>query len=439
VATSQSLRLGLVEPVDAVAAFARRGLLQPTYRWQDVFQEEHARMFAVAGVQRLDVLQVFQDGIGEQLAAGGDLRAFAKAVKPQLVAKGFWGDVEVTDPVTKESRVTKFDDSRLQLIFDVNTRQSFAAGSWARIMRNAVRKPFLMYRTMEDERVRASHRPWDGVVLPVENQFWETHYPPNGWRCRCTVIPVNEQDLVRLGKAGIVVKRDEPAVDEIPYVNPRTGEVVPVPRGIDPGFAYNPGKSRDAALYEQALRKAADAHPIAGAVAVAQASAANPAMLAQTTARFAQYVDDVLGAASAPQPNLFYVGAVRPAAVRALQDAGMPLDSAALVVTDDAVRQALHETALDPQLYKDLPRLVATGAEALLHDTANDVLLYVMNAGDAAQDTKLVVEVAQPVAPTVGAQDPRRRPAANTIRSAAVMGVQALRDRIKYLLVWGQV
>lgn len=396
-------------------------------------------MFAVAGVQRLDVLQVFQDGIGEQLAAGGDLRAFAKAIKPQLMAKGFWGDVEVTDPLTKESRVTKFDDARLQLIFDVNTRQSFAAGTWERIVRNAVRKPFLMYRTMQDERVRASHRAWDGVVLPVESPFWETHYPPNGWRCRCTVISVNEHDLARLGKAGIQFKRDEPPVDEIPYVNPRTGEVVPVPRGIDPGFAYNPGKSRDAALYDQALRKAADAHPIAGAVAVAQASAANPAMLEQVTARFGQYVDDVLGAAATGQSNLFYVGAVRPTAVRALADAGMPLESAGLTVSDDAVRQTLRETALDPQLYKDMPRLIATKAEALLHDTANDALLYVMDAGDAAQASKLVVEVAQPVAPAAGAQDPRQRPVANTIRSAGLIGVQALRDRVRYRLVWGQV
>lgn len=46
----------------------------------------------------------------------------------------------------------------------------------------------LEYRTQEDERVRDTHRPLNGITLPHNNIFWRTFYPPNGWNCRCTVI-----------------------------------------------------------------------------------------------------------------------------------------------------------------------------------------------------------------------------------------------------------
>ena len=48
----------------------------------------------------------------------------------------------------------------------------------------------LQYRTAHDERVRASHRVLDGITLPKSHPFWQTHYPPNGWGCRCHVVQV---------------------------------------------------------------------------------------------------------------------------------------------------------------------------------------------------------------------------------------------------------
>ena len=34
-----------------------------------------------------------------------------------------------------------------------------------------------------------------------------------------------------------------PKVETYEWTNPKTGEVTDVPKGIDPGWAYNPGKS----------------------------------------------------------------------------------------------------------------------------------------------------------------------------------------------------
>ncbi|MCP1217121.1 phage minor head protein [Acetobacter orientalis] len=38
---------------------------------------------------------------------------------------------------------------------------------------------------------------WDGMILPANDPWWNTHYPPNGWQCHCTVEPVSRRDLKR--------------------------------------------------------------------------------------------------------------------------------------------------------------------------------------------------------------------------------------------------
>jgi hypothetical protein len=43
----------------------------------------------------------------------------------------------------------------------------------------------LEYQTVGDERVRAEHRAWDSITRPADDAWWQTHYPPNGWLCRC--------------------------------------------------------------------------------------------------------------------------------------------------------------------------------------------------------------------------------------------------------------
>ena len=46
-----------------------------------------------------------------------------------------------------------------------------------------------MYKTVGDDKVRQEHREIDGIVLPADDVRWNKIWPPNGWKCRCYIVP----------------------------------------------------------------------------------------------------------------------------------------------------------------------------------------------------------------------------------------------------------
>lgn len=47
--------------------------------------------------------------------------------------------------------------------------------------------PSLIYDAILDGRTRLAHLKMDGITLPLRHDFWHTHFPPNGYGCRCDV------------------------------------------------------------------------------------------------------------------------------------------------------------------------------------------------------------------------------------------------------------
>src|SRR5699024_1011605 len=77
----------------------------------------------------------------------------------------------------------------------------------------------------------------------ADDPWWHTHYPPNGWGCKCSIRALNARDLKRLGKDGPdkapPTHMQEHIVGQRSPGGPRTVES---PAGVDPGFAYAPGR-----------------------------------------------------------------------------------------------------------------------------------------------------------------------------------------------------
>lgn len=138
------------------------------------------------------------------------------------------------------------------------------AGKWAQIRNLAGslaekgRKVYLRYSAILDGRTRPEHREWHGLILPWDHAFWRTHYPPNGWHCRCTVEVLTDRDLARRGMKPTAEADVPTIVEESRFVDTPLGpETLRVPKGIDIGFGYNVGESWLAGTVPPALQ-----HPL---------------------------------------------------------------------------------------------------------------------------------------------------------------------------------
>jgi hypothetical protein len=87
---------------------------------------------------------------------------------------------------------------------------------------------------------RPLHQKWHGTVLRHDDPWWKTHFPMNGWGCKCGVRARSARDLEKLGKAGPDAAPND-GTDE--WIDKVTGEVHTVPRGVDPGFDFNVGEA----------------------------------------------------------------------------------------------------------------------------------------------------------------------------------------------------
>jgi SPP1 gp7 family putative phage head morphogenesis protein len=245
-------------PPERALNFFRKKGLQTSFAWQDMMREEHDAAFTVAKMMDMDLLRDVRDAVDQAIAKGTSLEDFRAQMEPMLTERGWWGKKEMTDPLTGKTRLVQLGSPRrLETIYQTNLRAAYSAGHWSAILDNAEEAPFLMYDAVDDSRTRPEHAAWDGTVLPVNHEWWRVHYPPNGWKCRCSVIQLSR------GQAQRLLKKDGP--DRAPptktreWVNPRTGEVERVPVGIDPGWNYHPGMDRLPALQQQFREKAKSA------------------------------------------------------------------------------------------------------------------------------------------------------------------------------------
>lgn len=229
-------------PEDAVAALVAKGY-EIAFDWRDVWQEENARAFTVAKAMTRDLLEDIREAVTKALDEGLTLKQFQDELRPRLQARGWWGRAMMTDPADGVAKVVRLGSpARLRTIYQTNLRVSYMAGRWARLQRTKSAFPLLRYIAVKDARTRPEHAAWDGIILPVDHPWWDTHFPPNGWNCRCDAQPVNERMIARRGWKE-TLDSDIPRAPIRDYVNRRTGEVTRLEQGMDPGWSYNVGKA----------------------------------------------------------------------------------------------------------------------------------------------------------------------------------------------------
>jgi uncharacterized protein with gpF-like domain len=149
---------------------------------------------------QLDILRDIRESVDKALAEGTPFEIFRKSLEPLLMQKGWWGRAEMQDLLTGETvNVQLGSTRRLKTIYDTNLRTAHSEGQWQRIQRNKEAFPYLKYNANNSEHPRLEHSAWDGLVLPVDHPFWQTHYPVKAWRCKCGVTALNGSMLERKG------------------------------------------------------------------------------------------------------------------------------------------------------------------------------------------------------------------------------------------------
>ena len=210
--------------------FFRDKVNLPTKTWTDIWQGMHARAFVVAGAMQTELLEDFRSAVDSAIADGTTLQQFRKEFNA-IVKKHGWS---YNGGAGWRSRV----------IYDTNLRTAYQAGRYKQLTDPDLLKVRPYWRYSHSDLV------WDGLVLPHDDPFWQTHYPPNGWGCKCKVYAESERSLKRK-KLKI---NDSP---NIKYVDRKAGDkIISVPEGVDPGWSYNVGESAwGKPLSENAIEK----------------------------------------------------------------------------------------------------------------------------------------------------------------------------------------
>lgn len=262
-----------LEPKKAIEYFESKGH-QVTWDWHEMLQDAHAKAFTVAKVTKMDILQDIREAVQKSIDEGETFEQFKANLEPKLKAKGWWGKIKQLNPNTGlEEEVQLGSLWRLKTIYQTNLNVAYQAGRYKEMMDNIKNRPYWMYVAVLDSRTRLAHGALDGLVFKFDDPFWNSHYPPNGWHCRCKVRAIN-QTYIDKNNISVQNTQGKLADNEVPvskdnkkkvnvttYTTADGTAVTP-----DPGWSYNPGKSGFANIqrkYDPSIRNAYKAELIA--------------------------------------------------------------------------------------------------------------------------------------------------------------------------------
>ncbi len=406
--------------------FLRNKVNLPSRAWTDLWQAQHDVAFVLAGAAKTELVSDLRTAVDAAIAEGETLASFRQRFD-EIVSKHGWN-------------YNGGRDWRTRVIYETNLRTSYAAGRWEQLQATKATRPYWRYRhsnAVTDP--RPEHLAWDGLVLSADDPWWKTHTPPNGWGCQCYVESLSKRDMDKLGKDG---------PDTAPPLNRREVTVgtrgpsprtVNVPEGIDPGFAYAPGRASQLgeAVRHRLVQSVKQSVRIAS-TGVAEALAA-PRTLAALRGNWNDWRRQGGGSAEA-----FSLGAIPPASVKALAQLPEPIDLQTALVTI-AQRDLSHLTRETKRqrgavlVEADLARLpdIIAQPKATLWDTRDPALLFVFEPTSAAAAGKVVVRVKYTDRLQLDGK-PRQTLTSNAVRTAGYVAAENLQEN-RYVLLEGEL
>ena len=137
-------------------------------------------------------------------------KTYQQTIQLNNLLKGEDGVTRTFGQFQKEAKgvLDKFNGFHLAAEYQRAVAGSQSAILWDKIQESKEYLPYLKYQTAGDQRVRPTHQALDNIVRKVDDIFWASYNPPNGWNCRCTTIQLEE--AVETDMSGFVKPKDVP-------------------------------------------------------------------------------------------------------------------------------------------------------------------------------------------------------------------------------------
>jgi hypothetical protein len=220
-------------PFKEAIDFFQKKVQLPSSGWTDLWQEQHSHAFMVAGANSDALVEDFYNAVQDAKTKGTGYAEFRTRFD-EIVTKHGWAH-------------NGSPGWRSKVIYDTNITQAYNAGRYQQMQAVKHLRPYWEYKHTPGEHPRLQHLAWDGMILPADDPWFAIHFPQNGWGCKCRVHALSRVEASSAWEAAGKTGPDSaPSIEwEEKLVgkngsNPRT---VKVPKGVDPGFAYNPGKA----------------------------------------------------------------------------------------------------------------------------------------------------------------------------------------------------
>lgn len=198
--------------------FLKKRKAVPKEEYLKLDGESRAKAFTVSGYTKAEIIGKFLETLTEAVESGKTREQFREEMGGFLSVNGYEG----------------LNPFRADVIFRTNIQTAYNAGHYRSMTDPAALKlrPYWQYRTAADGHVRDEHAMMHGRVYRADDPVWDTWYPPNGFRCRCSVASLSARQVK---ERGLEVETGPPR-----EVDTRTGEIKEI--RPDKGFAVNPAR-----------------------------------------------------------------------------------------------------------------------------------------------------------------------------------------------------
>jgi SPP1 gp7 family putative phage head morphogenesis protein len=170
--------------IDAGKAFIEKDVVT-----RDVFDEmtksAQRRAFTVANAATEEIARSVKRELVRQVAVGADLRDFKTHALRRLADAGW----------------TPLNASHAETVLRTNVMTAYNSGRYRQMTQPVVKaaRPYWQVLGVGDDRQRRPHHEAQNKVLPADDPWFKTAYPPFGYNCRCRTRSLSQAQAEAIG------------------------------------------------------------------------------------------------------------------------------------------------------------------------------------------------------------------------------------------------